>query len=197
MPNPKADFYFNQPSQWQEELIFLRSIISRMDVTEEVKWRKPCYTQDGRNIVLLHYFKDYCALMFFKGALLADKDRVLVRISDNTQAARHMRFTNLSEIKAAETLLLDYIADAIAVEKSGRKLVYKNTKDYVIPLEFQTALTESPSLAAAFAKLTPGRQRGYLLHFSNAKHAKTRIARIEKYRARILDGFGLDDTYGE
>ena len=197
MPNPKANFYFNQPSQWQEELILLRSMISRMDVTEEVKWGKPCYTHGGRNIVLLHYFKDYCALMFFKGALLADKDRVLVRISDNTQATRHMRFTNISEIRAAETILSNYIADAIAVEKSGRKLVYKNTNDYPVPSEFQTAMTESPSLAAAFAKLTPGRQRGYLLHFADAKQAKTRIARIEKYRARILDGYGLDDTYGE
>jgi uncharacterized protein YdeI (YjbR/CyaY-like superfamily) len=191
--NPKVDWYFSKTGEWQKEIQKLRKIILDCDLTEELKWGCPCYMFEKHNIVLIHVFKDYCAVLFFKGALLKDPKGVLVQQTENVQAARQMRFTSLAEVTKMEKTLKAYIYEAVAVEEGGLKVNLKKTSEFKMPEEFQNKLDKSPALKKAFFALTPGRQRGYLLHFSSAKQSKTREARVEKYLAQILDGKGLDD----
>ncbi|MEI7014513.1 YdeI/OmpD-associated family protein [Leptospira licerasiae] len=191
--NPKVDFFFNKAKQWKEEYEALRKIALASGLTEELKWGQPCYTSQNNNIVLIHGFKDYCAFLFFKGALLKDPKGILIQQTKNVQSARQIRFTNLKEIDKLKTSLKVYIKNAIEVEKSGQKVNFKKTKEFDMPEEFLNKLEESPDLKSAFDSLTPGRQRGYLLHFSSAKQSKTREARIQKYIPHILKGNGLDD----
>jgi uncharacterized protein YdeI (YjbR/CyaY-like superfamily) len=189
--NPKVDFFFSKAKKWQEEFGKLRMIILDCGLTEELKWGKPCYTFQNNNIVLIHGFKEYCALLFFKGALLKDAKGILVQQTDNVQAARQIRFTNVREIGKMEPILKVYIKEA--KEKAGLKVSYKKTADFAIPEEFQNKLDESPALKTAFDALTPGRQRGYILYFSAPKQTKTRESRIEKCMQQILNGKGLND----
>ncbi|EIE00545.1 YdeI/OmpD-associated family protein [Leptospira licerasiae] len=191
--NPKVDFFFNKAKQWKEEYEALRKIALASGLTEELKWGQPCYTSQNNNIVLIHGFKEYCAFLFFKGALLKDPKGILIQQTKNVQSARQIRFTNLKEIDKLKTSLKAYIKNAIDVEKSGQKVNFKKTKEFDMPEEFLNKLEESPDLKSAFDSLTPGRQRGYLLHFSSAKQSKTREARIQKYIPHILKGKGLDD----
>jgi uncharacterized protein YdeI (YjbR/CyaY-like superfamily) len=191
--NPKVDFYFNKAQKWQEEIKKLRLIVLDCGLNEELKWGCPCYTFQKSNIVLIHVFKEYCALLFFKGALLNDTNGMLIQQTENVQAARQIRFTNIREIVEAESILKTYIFEAIEVEKAGLKVELKTTKEFNVPIEFQYKLDKIPALQTAFYALTPCRQRAYLLHFSQAKQTKTREARIEKYIPKILDGKGLDD----
>lgn len=193
MKNPKVDFYFNKAKKWQTEVEKLRTIILDCGLTETLKWGVPCYTFENHNIVLIHEFKDYCAVLFFKGVLLKDKSGILVQQTKNVQAARQIRFTTASEITKLKTTLTAYIKEAINVEKAGLKVSLKKTTEFTMPEEFQTTLKETPGLKKAFQALTPGRQRGYLLYFSSAKQSKTREARIDKSVLRIFDGKGLDD----
>ena len=191
--NPKVDWYFTKAERWQKEFEQLRKIILSCGLTEELKWGNPCYTFAGSNIVLIHGFKDYCALLFFKGALLNDADHILIQQSENVQAARQARFTNVKEITKIKASLKAYIYEAIEVEKSGLKVELKKTKEYKVPEEFEKKLAKNPELKKAFKALTPGRQRGYLLYFSAPKQSKTRESRIEKYTQSILEGKGLND----
>jgi len=191
--NPKVDVFLNKAKQWRKEFEKLRKIVLDCGLTEEFKWRNPCYTFEESNIVLIHGFKEYCAFLFFKGALLKDTKGILVSQTENTQATRQIRFTNVQEIIEMEPILKSYILEAIEVEKSGMKVNLKKTSEYAIPEEFQTKMDESPSLKSAFEALTPGRQRAYLLYFSSPKQSKTRESRIEKYTHQILDGKGLND----
>jgi len=191
--NPKVDFYFTKAEKWQEELEQLRKIVLECELTEELKWGVPCYTFQKSNIVLIHDFKEYCALLFMKGALLDNANGLLIQQTENVQAARQIRFTNLREIVDNKAILKAYIYEAIEVEKAGLKVELKKTTEYNIPEEFQQKLDESSSLKTAFEALTPGRQRAYLLHFSQPKQAKTREARVEKCIPQILDGKGLND----
>jgi len=192
--NPKADFFFDKDTQWKKEYGKLRTLILDCGLTEELKWGCPCYTFEGRNIVLIHGFKEYCALLFFKGALLNDPDDILIQQTENVQAARQIRFTNLKEIVKMGRTLKTYIYEAIEVERAGLQVKLKKTKEFAIPEEFQKRLDKSSTLRTAFEALTPGRQRGYLLYFSAAKQPKTRESRIEKYKQHILDGKGLEDV---
>ncbi|MGG0738544.1 YdeI/OmpD-associated family protein [Niallia taxi] len=191
--NPKVDEFINKAKSWQEEYIKLRSIILDCELTEEFKWMHPCYTQNNKNIVLIHGFKEYVALLFHKGALLKDLEGILVQQTENVQAARQIRFTNLQEIVEKEALLKAYIHEAIAVEEAGLEVELKKNEEYSVPEELQQKFAENPAFKEAFEALTPGRQRAYLLHFSQAKQAKTREARIEKYLPHILEGKGLND----
>ncbi len=197
--NPKVDFYFSNAQKWQEELEQLRTIVLDCELTEELKWGCPCYTfpaPDGKkrnNIVLIHAFKEYCALLFFKGALLQDANGILIQQTDNVQAGRQIRFTNVREIVEMEAILKAYIYEAIEVEKAGLKVNHKKTSDFKVPEEFQNKLDEISALKTAFEALTPGRQRAYLFHFSQPKQSKTRESRIEKCMPQILNGKGLDD----
>ena len=191
--NPKVDWYFSKAKKWKQESKKLRTIVLDCGLTEELKWGKPCYTFQGSNVVLIHGFKDYCALLFFKGALLKDAKGVLVQQTENVQAARQVRFTNLREIAEKETTLKAYIKEAIDVEKAGLEVDYKKTSEFKISEEFQNKVDEIPALKTAFDALTPGRQRGYILYFSAAKQPKTREARIEKCMQQILNGKGLND----
>ncbi|PZX55878.1 uncharacterized protein YdeI (YjbR/CyaY-like superfamily) [Algoriphagus ratkowskyi] len=191
--NSKVDFFFDKASQWQEEYRQLRTLVLDCGLTEELKWGVPCYTYQGSNVVLIHGFKEYCALLFHKGALLQDEEGILIQQTENVQAARQIRFSNLSEIVTLKPTLKAYIYEAIEVEKAGLKVPLKKTKEYAIPAEFQVKLDENAELKTAFNALTPGRQRGYLLYFSAAKQAKTREARIDKYSPQILAGKGLND----
>jgi len=191
--NPKVDFYFDKAQSWQKELEQLRTIALECGLTEELKWGCPCYQYQETNVVLIHAFKEYCAFLFFKGALLNDPNSILVQQTENVQAARQIRFTNLREIVKLESTLKAYIYEAIEVEKLGLKVQLKKTKEYAVPEEFQKKLNKMPALKKAFDALTPGRQRGYLLYFSSAKQAKTRESRIEKYLQQILAGKGLED----
>jgi len=191
--NPKADFYFNKAGQWQKEVEKLRTIVLDSDLKEELKWGCPCYTFQENNVVLIHTFKAYCALLFFKGALLDDKYPFLVQQTRNVQAARQIRFTNLSEILAGESDIRKCIKDAIEIEKAGSKVQLKETAAFEMPAEFKNKLQAQPDLQAAFYALTPGRQRAYLLYFAGAKQVKTREARVEKFMLKILAGKGLDD----
>jgi uncharacterized protein YdeI (YjbR/CyaY-like superfamily) len=191
--NPKADFFFNKAKQWQEEYEKLRMIVLDCELTEEVKWGVPCYTFQQSNIVLIHGFKEYCALLFHKGALLQDPNGILIQQTENVQSARQIRFTSVQHIIEMEPILKAYIFAAIDVEKAGLKVEFKQTAEFSMPEEFLRKLEEIPGLQDAFTALTPGRQRGYLLHFSAPKQAKTRQARIEKYTQQILNGKGLDD----
>jgi uncharacterized protein YdeI (YjbR/CyaY-like superfamily) len=192
--NPNVDGLLKKAKKWQEEFETLREIVLDSPLTEEVKWGQACYTSDGRNVVLIHGFKEYCALLFFKGALLKDPKAILVQQTQNVQSARQIRFTNVREIVAMKPILKAYIREAIEVEKAGLKVKLKKTSDLKVPEEFQNKLDENPSLKKAFAALTPGRQRGYLFYFSAAKQPKTREARVEKCMPQILKGKGLDDS---
>ena len=191
--NPKVDFYFNKNKRWLEELEQLRTFVLDCGLTEELKWGVPCYTFQEKNICLLHVFKEYCAILFFKGALLKDAQGILVQQTENTQATRQLRFITAQEIVETEATLKAYIQEAIAVEKSGVKVGFKKSKEFLMPEEFQQKLAELPALKTAFGALTPGRQRAYILHFSAAKQSKTREARVEKWMPHILDGKGLND----
>jgi uncharacterized protein YdeI (YjbR/CyaY-like superfamily) len=191
--NPKVDFYFSKGKKWQEELTQLRTIILDCGLTETLKWGCPCYTFDEKNIVLLHTFKEYCAILFFKGALLSDPNKILVQQTKNVQAARQVRFTNTKEITKMARNLKAYIYEAIEVGKAGLKVPYKKPSAFPMPSEFQLKLKEITTLKEAFKALTPGRQRAYILYFSAPKQSKTREARVEKYIPQILNGKGLND----
>jgi uncharacterized protein YdeI (YjbR/CyaY-like superfamily) len=191
--NPKVDWFFNKDTKWQQEYAELRMLVLDCGLTEELKWGHPCYTLEKSNIVLIHGFKDYCALLFMKGALLKDPTGILVQQTENVQSARQIRFNNLQDIIKIRPTLKAYIEEAISLEKSGVKVELKKTSEYKIPAEFQIALDEVPGLKSAFQSLTPGRQRGYLLYFAAPKQLKTREARIEKYIPKIFEGKGLDE----
>jgi uncharacterized protein YdeI (YjbR/CyaY-like superfamily) len=191
--NPKVDFYFSKAKKWQEEIEKLRIVVLDCGLTEELKWGVPCYTFQKSNIVLIHVFKDYCALLFFKGALLNDANGILVQQTKNVQAARQIRFTNVREVVKLKSVLKAYIHEAIEVEKAGLKVPFKKTKEFEIPEEFQNKLNKTAALKKAFSALTPGRQRAYLLYFSAPKQSKTRETRIGKSMQQILNGKGLND----
>ena len=191
--NPKVDFYFRKAKKWQAELEKLRTIVLDCQMTEELKWGVPCYLFQKSNIVLIHVFKEYCALLFFKGALLNDASGILIQQTENVQAGRQIRFTSVGEIVEMENILKAYIHEAIEVEKAGVKVNFKKTTEFIIPEEFQNKLDTIPALKTAFGALTPGRQRAYILHFSAPKQSKTREARVEKCMEQILNGKGLND----
>jgi uncharacterized protein YdeI (YjbR/CyaY-like superfamily) len=191
--NPKVDFYFNKGNKWQEEIRKLRVIVLDCGLTEELKWGCPCYTFQKTNIVLIHVFKDYCAFLFFKGALLNDPEGILIQQTKNVQVARQIRFTNVQEIIKMKTILKAYIYEAVEVEKAGLKVNLKKTSEFTIPEEFKNKLNKTPALKTAFHALTPGRQRAYIFYFSTPKLSKTRESRVEKSMKQILNGKGLDD----
>ncbi len=191
--NPKVDWFFKEDTKWQKEYQKLRMIVLECGLIEELKWGVPCYTFKKRNIVLIHGFKDYCALQFHKGVLLNDTKGVLIQQTENVQSARQIRFSNIKGIEKLETTIKFYIYEAIEVENAGIKVGFKKTKEFKIPKEFQNKLDKNPDLKKAFEALTHGRKRGYLLYFSQAKQFKTRELRIEKYSKRILNGKGLND----
>ncbi|MCY7785750.1 YdeI family protein [Bacillus inaquosorum] len=191
--NPKVDEFLNKATKWKEEYEKLRNICLDFELTEEFKWKHPCYTFNNKNIVLIHGFKEYCALLFHKGALIQDDHGILIQQTENVQAARQIRFTNFQEIVEMETILKAYIHEAIEVEKAGLEVDFKKDTEYKIPEELQSKFDEIPALKAAFDALTPGRQRAYILYFSQAKQSKTRESRIEKYMEKILNGKGLKD----
>ncbi len=191
--NPKVDWFFTKDTKWQEEYEQLRMIALGCGLTEELKWGCPCYTLGKSNVVLIHGFKEYCALLFMKGALMGDPNGILIQQTENVQSGRQIRFTNVKEIVKMKATLKAYIYEAIEIEKAGLKVEMKKTTEYAMPEEFEIKLKEKPALKAAFKALTPGRQRGYLYYFSQPKLAKTRVARVEKYIPHILAGKGVDD----
>lgn len=191
--NPKVDFFFDKAKKWQEELIALRSLILSCGLEEELKWGCPCYRFEKKNIVLIHAFKEYCAILFFKGALISDTHGIMIQQTENVQAARQLRFTNLKEIGKLKTTIKAYIYEAIEVEKAGLKVKLKKPAEFKVAEEFQKKLDKKPKLKSAFNALTPGRQRAYLLYFSAPKQSKTREVRVEKYEKKILEGKGLND----
>ncbi len=191
--NPKVDFYFNKDKKWQPGVNKLRSIMLDCGLTEELKWGCPCYTYWDDNIVLIHDFKEYCALLFFKGILLNDTHGILIQQTENVQAARQIRFTGLEQIVKQEAIIKTYVFEAIEVEKAGLQVEMKKTADFTVAEEFQTKLDVSDALRIAFEALTPGRQKAYLLHFAAPKQAKTREARVEKCLPQIMNGKGLND----
>ena len=193
MMNPKVDWFFSKDTTWQKEYEKLRTIILDCGLIEELKWGCPCYTLENTNIVLIHGFKEYCALLFFKGALLNDHNGILIQQTKNVQSARQIRFTNVKEIVKMEKTLKTYVYEAIEVERAGLKVKLKKTSEFKIPEEFQKRLDKNAALKKAFDALTPGRQRAYIFYFSQAKQPKTREARVEKYIKQILKGKGLDD----
>ncbi|MCX6353090.1 MAG: YdeI/OmpD-associated family protein [Bacteroidetes bacterium] len=191
--NPKVDWYFPKAGKWQEAIEQLRMMVLDCGLSEELKWGCPCYLHQKNNIVLIHVFKDYCALLFFKGVLLNDAKNILIQQTENVQSARQMRFTNVQEILEMEPTIKAYIKEAIEVEKAGLKVELKKPTEFKVAEEFKTKLDAIPELKIAFEALTPGRQRGYLLYFSAAKQSKTREQRVEKYMSAILNGKGLED----
>ena len=191
--NLEVDWFFNKTTRWQEEYAELRTIVLDCGLTEELKWGVPCYTFQNSNIVLIHGFKEYCALLFHKGVLLKDESNILIQQTKNVQAARQIRFTSVTEINKLKKNIKAYIKEAIEAEKAGLKVEMKQTTEFKIPEEFQNVLEDMPELKKAFYALTPGRQRGYLLYFSQPKQSKTRESRIEKNLEKILNGQGLDD----
>ena len=191
LPNPQVDFYFRKSQKWPQELETLRALLLGCGLSEELKWGVPCYTSQHRNVVLLHQFKEYCAVLFPKGVLLADPHKLLVQQTANSQTARQLRFTSVGEITALAPVLQAYVAEA--TEKAGLRVDFKPSTEFTIPAEFQEKLDETPALKTAFQALTPGRQRAYLLHFAAPKQAQTRQARVEKCVQRIFDGQGLND----
>ncbi len=191
--NPAVDFFFNKATKWQDEYEKLRRIALDCGLTEELKWGVPCYTFQQSNVVLIHGFKDYCALLFTKGVLLHDAESLLVQQTENVQAARQLRFTGLKQILALEATIKAYLFEAIEIERAGLKVTLKKPEEFAVAEEFQQKLDENAALKAAFEALTPGRQRAYLLHFSAPKQAKTRTARVEKSIPDILNGKGLND----
>lgn len=191
--NSKVNWFFDKQTKWQDVYFELRELVLEFELTENLKWGCPCYTNNNDNVVLIHGFKDYCALLFMQGALLKDKKKILVQQTENVQSARQLRFTSVDEVIKNKNIIKSYIKDAINISKAGLKVELKKTTEYKIPQEFQTVLDGMPELKTAFQALTPGRQRGYLLYFSAPKQAKTRESRIEKYIQQILDGKGKDD----
>lgn len=191
--NPKVNWFFEKESAWKESYAQLRGIVLACGLTEELKWGCPCYTVDGKNVVLIHGFKHYCALLFHKGALLKDADGILIQQTKNVQSGRQIRFTGVHEIAGRERLLKSYIREAVEVERSGAEVALKKTPEFEVPEEFALKLKSTPALKKAFQRLTPGRQRGYLFYFSSAKQSKTRAERVEKNVPRILAGRGLED----
>lgn len=191
--SPKVDAYFERQKDWREESQALRKIVLSCGLTEELKWGEPCYTVDKANVVIIHGFKEYCALLFFKGALMKDPNGILIRQTENVQGARQIRFADLGEIGQMQDILTTYVQAAVAVEKAGLKVEYRKTEEFPVPEEFQLRLDAEPTLKAAFEALTPGRQRAYLLNFAAPKQTKTREGRIEKNVQRILEGKGLND----
>ncbi|MGG1015245.1 DUF1801 domain-containing protein [Bacillus subtilis] len=191
--NPKVDEFLSKAKKWKEEFEKLRTIILDCELTEDFKWMHPCYTYNNKNVVLIHGFKEYCALLFHKGALLQDAHGILIQQTENVQAARQIRFTNVQEINELENILKAYIHEAIEVEKAGLKVDVNKNIELNIPKELQNKFDEIPALKIAFEALTPGRQRAYTLYFSQAKQSKTRESRVEKYVQKILDGKGLKD----
>src|SRR5688572_11026511 len=191
--NPKVDFFFSKDTKWQKEYEKLRMIILDCGLNEELKWGCPCYMFQNKNIVLIHGFKEYCAILFFKGALLNDANGILIQQTKNVQSARQVRFTNVREIVKRERILKTYIYEAIEVEKAGLKVKLKKTSEYKIPEEFQKKLNKTHALKSAFYALTPGRQRAYIFYFSQPKQSKTRESRVEKSMQQILNGKGLND----
>ena len=195
MKTTDADQFFSKTRKWKEEMALLRKMCLDCGLTEDFKWMHPCYTFQGKNIVLIHGFKAYCALLFHKGALLKDSENLLIQQTKNVQAARQIRFTNKKEIMVLEATIKTYIFEAIEVEKAGVEVKMKKTSEFEMPAELQIKFEDNPDLKAAFKALTPGRQRGYLLYFGQAKQAKTRMSRIEKCIPNILNGIGLKDDY--
>lgn len=193
--NPAVDFYFDKAEKWQKEVERLRVIALDCPLTEELKWGCPCYTFQDANIVLIHVFKEYCAFLFFKGALLADPNDILIQQTEHVQSARQIRFTNLREIVKMEPVLKSYIYEAIEVERAGLKVKLKKATEFPVPEEFQKRLDKKPALKKAFYSLTPGRQRGYLLYFAAPKQSSTRESRIDKWAPEILKGKGLNEEY--
>lgn len=191
--NSKVDFYFMKAKQWREELEALRTIILECGLNEELKWGVPCYTHQANNVVLIHAFKEYCAILFIKGVLLKDAKGILIQQTENVQAGRQVRFTSVKEIVKLKTVLKAYIKEAVEIEKAGLKVPFKKAAEFKVPEEFQIKLNEMPELKKCFYALTPGRQRAYLLFFSGAKQSKTREARVKKWMPQILKGKGLDD----
>ena len=191
--NPKVDTFLRDATSWKEEFAKLRGIILDCGLTEELKWGQPCYTLDGKNILLIHGFKEYCAILFIKGSLLKDTKGLLIQQTENVQAGRQIRFPNVKEIEKIEKTLKSYIHEAIAIERAGQKVEFKKTAAYIVPVELQQRLDSNSTLKAAFDALTPGRQKGYIYYISQAKQSKTREARVEKCIPKILDGMGLDD----
>lgn len=191
--NSKVDFFFEKASQWQKEYKRLREIALSSEATEELKWGVPCYQINKKNVFLIHGFKEYCAILFHKGALMKDPEGLLIQQTENVQAARQMRFTGMKELEWLQPVIKSYMAEAIEIERAGLQVEMKKTSEFNMPEEFEQALNDSEELKTAFYNLTPGRQRGYLLYFSQAKQAKTRLARIEKYYDQIINGKGLDD----
>lgn len=190
----EAELFFEKAKKWNEEFYLLREILLENKLLEEdYKWMHPCYTFQGKNVVLIHGFKDYCALLFHKGVLLKDSENILIQQTENVQSARQIRFTNISEIEELKSVIKSYVKEAVEIEKSGEKVAMKSAKDYAVPEEFQKVLDNDDEVNKAFYALTPGRQKGYLFYFSQAKQAKTREARIEKYYQKILAGKGIDD----
>ncbi|WP_308992475.1 YdeI family protein [Mariniflexile litorale] len=191
--NSKVDAFLDKAKKWQTEMKLLREIVLDCNLTENYKWMHPCYTYQGKNVVLIHGFKEYCALLFHKGVLLQDTNGLLIQQTKNVQAARQIRFTNLQQIIALESTIKTYIFEAIEIEKSGMEVPFKKTKEFNMPEEFQTVLENNSEVKKAFEALTSGRQRGYLLYFSQAKQSKTRISRIEKCIPQIIECKGLND----
>ncbi|RXK48806.1 DUF1801 domain-containing protein [Aquirufa rosea] len=191
--SPKVDAFLVQLNKWQAELSLLRSLLLEMELDEDLKWGSPCYSFENSNLVILQGFKEYFAILFFKGVLLKDSEKVFTKPGENTQSSRQIRFRNIDDILSKESLIKAYIKEAIEVEKSGEKVALKKIEDYAVPKEFQEAMMEDEALKSAFAKLSPGRQRMYLIHFAEAKQESTRLARIEKNKGRILMGKGLGD----
>ena len=193
MRNPKVDAYLKRQEKWRAEMTKLREILLSTKLSEDFKWGHPCYTEDGKNVVLIHGFKDYCAVLFHKGALLKDPKRVLIQQTKNVQSARQIRFTNVVEVKKLEKTLKAYVLEAAKIERAGLKVEFKKTEDFDLPEELATKLAANAKLKAAFGALTPGRQRAYIFHFSQPKKPETREARVAKHAPRILKGLGLDE----
>lgn len=193
--NPKVEEYVNKAKRWQAEYKQLRAYALDCDLSEDIKWKHPCFMYEDSNIVLAHGFKEYCALLFMKGVLMKDPNGILVQQTANVQAARQIRFKNLEEIIEMEDIIKAYIKEAVEVEKSGAQVAFKKEEEFPVPEELDQKFAEMPALKEAFKKLTPGRQRAYLLYFAAPKQSKTRVARIDKYTDRILDGIGLNDRF--
>ncbi|MBC2285694.1 YdeI/OmpD-associated family protein [Listeria booriae] len=193
--NPKVEEYVNKAKRWQAEYKQLRAYALDCDLSEDIKWKHPCFMYEDNNIVLAHGFKEYCALLFMKGVLMKDPNGILVQQTANVQSARQIRFKNLEEIIEMEDIIKAYIKEAIKVEKSGAQVAFKKEEEFPVPEELEQKFAEMPALKEAFEKLTPGRQRAYLLYFAAPKQSKTRVSRIDKYTDRILDGIGLNDRF--
>lgn len=191
--NPLVSKVHGKEKRWRDEYAALRQLCLASGLNEELKWGQACYDLNGHNVVVIHGFKDYCALLFLKGALLKDPKGILIQQTENVQSARQIRFTSFAEIKKQTAVIADYLTEAIAVEKSGAKVKMKSTAQFTVPAEFQARLDSDPAVAKAFHALTPGRQKGYLLHFAGAKQSATRAARVERHAPRILKGLGLND----